>query len=171
MPRALPLAALTLWLLTVHAAPAACYDQANGVQRRFTLNGAEALDTKTGLIWHRCSLGTTWNGARGCEGETAFVNLDEAKRRAAAEGVGWRVPSGPELQSIIDRSCGAPVVDPAVFPDIRPDDDGAADYWTTSPVGAANLVYFFDFMSGDADAHSRGFHLAVRLVRDGPQRP
>jgi hypothetical protein len=165
MPRALPLVALTLSLLPQHAAVAACYDRVGGAQKRFVLDGAEAHDTKTRLVWQRCSLGTTWN-AGACEGETAFVTLDEAKRRAAAAGGGWRVSSGPELQSIIDRSCGAPVVDTSVFPDIRPDEDGAADYWTTSPAGAANLVYFFDFMSGEADAHSRGFHLAVRLVKD-----
>jgi hypothetical protein len=32
-------------------------------------------------------------------------------------------------------------------------------------VGAANLVYFFDFMTGAADGHTRGFQLAVRLVK------
>jgi hypothetical protein len=54
-----------------------------------------------------------------------------------------------------------------VFPDIRPDEDGAAEYWTTNPVGAVNLFYFFDFMTGAADGHSRGFYLAVRLVKTG----
>jgi hypothetical protein len=75
------------------------------------------------------------------------------------------VPSGPELESIIDRACGEPVVDKAVFPDVRPDDDGSAEYWTTNPVGAANLIYFFDFMSGSADGHSPSFKLAVRFVK------
>jgi hypothetical protein len=53
-----------------------------------------------------------------------------------------------------------------VFPDIAKDEDGEADYWTTNPVGMANLYYFFDFISGQADGHTRGFQLAVRLVRD-----
>jgi hypothetical protein len=77
------------------------------------------------------------------------------------------VPSGPELQSIVDPACGSPVVDLNVFPDIRKDEDGEADYWTTNPVGIANLFYYFDFMSGRPDGHTRGFQLAIRLVRSG----
>jgi uncharacterized protein DUF1566 len=94
-----------------------------------------------------------------------FVSLDAATQRATAAGADWHVPSGPELESIIDTGCGTPVVDAKVFPDIRADDDGAAEYWTTNPVGAANLFYFFDFMTGTADGHSRGFRLTVRLVK------
>jgi hypothetical protein len=33
-------------------------------------------------------------------------------------------------------------------------------------VGIANLYYFFDFTNGHADGHTRGFHLAVRPVRN-----
>jgi hypothetical protein len=41
-------------------AVAACYDRADGMQRRFILDGGEAHDTKTSLTWKRCSLGMTW---------------------------------------------------------------------------------------------------------------
>jgi hypothetical protein len=58
------------------------------------------------------------------------VGLDEATKKAGALGGKWRVPSGPELEGLIDRSCGSPVVDISVFPDIQKDEDGAADYWT-----------------------------------------
>jgi len=85
------------------------------------------------------------------------------QKRLARNGA----PSGPELQSIVDPACGSPVVDVNVFPDIRKDEDGEADYWTTNPVGMANLFYYFDFMSGRADGHTRGFQLAIRLVRSG----
>ncbi|NVO14028.1 MAG: DUF1566 domain-containing protein [Rhodoplanes sp.] len=144
---------------------AGCYDRtANGSQHRFVLDGGEALDTRTGLTWKRCSLGRGWDG-RQCAGETAFDTLDQAVEAAAAAGAGWRVPSGPELESIVDPSCGRPVVDESVFPDISADEEGTAKYWTTNEVGLANLVYYFDFMTGQADGHSRGFRLAVRLVR------
>lgn len=145
------------------------------MQRRFILDGGEAYDTKTGLTWQRCSLGTRWDGKHACIGDQVFASLDEAMGMADALakelgkelGRGWRVPSGPELEKIVDRSCGKPVVDQAVFPDIRPNDEGAAEYWTTNPVGVAELFYYFDFMTGLADGHSRGFHLAVRLVKTG----
>jgi hypothetical protein len=79
------------------------------------------------------------------------------------------VPCGPELESIVDIGCGSPVVDAPVFPDIRASEEGTAEYWTTNPAGAANLFYFFDFMTGTADGHSRGFQLAVRLVKAARQ--
>ena len=145
----------------------ACYLNESGTQQRFLLNRGEAFDTKTGLTWKRCSLGEQWDGKHGCTGEMVFARLADAKRMAKEAGPEWRVPSGPELEGIIDRSCGRPVVDKTVFPDIRPDEDGAAEYWTTNAVGAAGLFYFFDFMTGQADGHSSGFHLAVRLVRTG----
>jgi hypothetical protein len=108
----------------------------------------------------------TWDGKHGCVGQMMPVGLDEATTKAQEFGKNWRVPSGPELESIIDRSCGSPVVDVSVFPDIRKDEDGEAAYWTTSPVGMVKLYYFFDFISGQADGHTRGFQLAVRLVRN-----
>jgi Protein of unknown function (DUF1566) len=159
---------LTLGLSMLSHPSAACYDRSSpSGQKRFILNGDQAFDSKTGLTWKRCSLGTRADGSRGCVGEKAFVNLDQALQSAKAEGDGWHVPSGPELESLIDVSCGSPVVDESVFSDIRPDDEGAAEYWTTNEVGVANLIYFFDFMTGRADGHSRGFQLAVRLVKKG----
>jgi hypothetical protein len=157
---------LTVWLVFLSHPSAACYDGLGpSGQKRFILNGDDAFDSKTGLTWKRCSLGAKAGGDRGCAGEKAFVNFDQALRSAKAEGGGWHVPSGPELESLIDVSCGNPVVDVSVFPDIRPDIEGAAEYWTTNEVGVANLIYYFDFMTGRADGHSRGFQLAVRLVK------
>ena len=161
-------AVLALALVALAHPVAACYDgpTAHG-PKRFIVKGDEVLDSKTGLTWKRCSLGTTAERGNRCAGEKAFVNLDQAVLLAKAEGNGWRVPSGPELESLIDVSCGSPVVDVSIFPDIVPDDEGAANYWTINEVGAANLVYYFDFMTGRPDGHSRGFQLAVRLVKSG----
>jgi uncharacterized protein DUF1566 len=142
---------------------AGCYDRdASGHQTRFRLLGGEVQDTRSGLTWQRCSLGTKWDGKASCVGQIAFVSLDEA---VASATDGWRVPSGPELESLVDADCGSPVVDAAVFPDIRPDEEGHAKYWTTNPVGTLDLYWNFDFIDGQADGNSRGFQLAVRLVR------
>jgi hypothetical protein len=161
---------LVLALAALCHPAAACHDGASPRgQKRFIVKGDDAFDSKTGLTWKRCSLGTKLGirADRGnpCAGEKAFVNLDRAVLLAKAEGNGWHVPSGPELESLVDVTCGSPVVDVSVFPDIEPDDEGTANYWTTNEVGAANLIYYFDFMTGRADGHSRGFQLAVRLVR------
>src|SRR6516165_11072804 len=49
---------------------AACYGRTGAQpQTRFVLRGGEALDSKTDLVWQRCSLGMTWDGKRGCHGE------------------------------------------------------------------------------------------------------
>jgi hypothetical protein len=155
-----------LVIMPVSKSMAGCYGRTDArPQSRFILRGAEAFDTKTGLTWQRCSLGMTWNVKRGCVGEIMSVGLDEAIKTAETLSGKWRVPSGPELESIVDRACGSPVVDSSVFPDIQKDEDGEANYWTTNPVGTANL-YFFDFMNGQADGHTRGLQLAVRLVRN-----
>lgn len=160
------LAALLL-VVPISQSIAGCYGRTNArAQTRFVLRGREAIDTRTGLIWQRCSLGTTWDGKHGCVGEILSVGLDEADTKAQEFGRNWRVPSGQELESIIDRSCGSLVVDVSVFPDLRKVEHDEADYWTTSPVGTANLYWFFDFTNGQADGHTRGFHLAVRLVRN-----
>jgi hypothetical protein len=111
-----PLAVIVCVVLTGEAV-AACYDEVGGVQRRFILDGGDARDTKTSLTWKRCSLGMTWDG-KGCTGEQSLKTLAEAVAAAKISGSGWRVPSGPELQSIVDRGCGQPVVDKTVFPDI-----------------------------------------------------
>ena len=158
--------AAALSLLAANEAAAGCHWTDRGLQARFILHGDEAVDAKTGLIWKRCSLGLTWDDRQGCIGEIARVGLDYALQKAKEAGSEWRVPSGPELQSIVDPACGSPVVDLNVFPDIRKDEDGEADYWTTNPVGIANLFYYFDFMSGRVGRHTRDVQLAIRLVRN-----
>lgn len=161
--RLVPIAAALVGL--AEPAPAACYDRdAAGRQARFRLNGGEAVDVRTGLVWQRCSVGLRWSGG-GCTGEIDFLSLDEAQKTATEPGGGWRVPSGPELESLVDPDCGSPVVDTTVFPDIRPTEEGLAKYWTTNPVGVLDLYYNFDFVDGTPDGNSRGIRLAVRLVR------
>jgi hypothetical protein len=149
-------------LMAPGAVLAGCYDRDGAA--RFRITDAEAEDTRTGLVWQRCSLGTRWNGGDECTGEIAYLGLDEA---IAAAGGGWRVPTGPELESIVELGCGSPVVDQSVFPDIRPDVEGRAKYWTTNPVGTLDLYWNFDFVDGQPDGNTRGILLAVRLVRSG----
>lgn len=158
-------AALVLSLALTTVAIGACYDRdASGMQTRFRIDGSEATDRRTGLVWQRCSLGAVWTG-EACSGDVDRLGLDAAESAAASAGGGWRVPSGPELQSLVDPSCGTPVVDPTVFPDIRPTEEGLAKYWSSEPTGMLGLYWNFDFLTGQADGNSRGIGLAVRFVR------
>jgi hypothetical protein len=162
----MPSRRFVLILATMLAMPvpglAGCYDRdARGQQTRFRVVGGEAHDLRSGLIWQRCSVGTKWDGKNGCVGQITYLGLDAA---IAAATDGWRVPSGPELESIVDLDCGSPVVDPFVFPDIRPDEEGHAKYWTTNPVGTLDLYWNFDFVDGHPDGNSKGIELMVRLV-------
>jgi hypothetical protein len=134
---------------------------------RFLISDRDAYDSRTGLTWRRCSVGMTWKGEN-CTGERALMSLRDAMKAAERAGPGWRVPTIRELYSIVDAACGTPPLDLTVFPDIRAKDGDENSYWTTSEVGAAGLVYYVDLATGDSDAHSRGFSLAVRLVRSGP---
>src|SRR5215469_3930229 len=66
-----------LALISASPSMAACYGRTGAQpQTRFVLRGGEALDSKTGLVWQRCSLGMTWDGERGCQGERMSVGLD-----------------------------------------------------------------------------------------------
>jgi hypothetical protein len=139
----------------------------NGDPPRFVAAKGEIFDKKTGLFWQRCSVGMTWKQGKGCTGERKFLALDAAAEAAKNAGVEWRVPTVDELNSIVDMSCGSPTIDTNYFSDIRPTIEGEGSYWTTSEVGMANLFYYIDFMKGLVDGHTRGFALAVRLVRTG----
>lgn len=59
--------------------------------------GDEVLDRKNNLLWKRCSLGETWNGAI-CDGVAQDVSLQEAKKQAPD---GWRVPTIRELATLV----------------------------------------------------------------------
>lgn len=138
--------------------------------------GGEARDTRTDLIWQRCSLGMTWSRRQGCTGEPTAMSFTEAKKAALATGAGWHVPTLDELHSLIDKRCGTPPVDLKAFPDLRAGGNEPAHseddktYWTSSEVGMARLVYYIDFTTGDVDGHSQGYALLVRLVRSSDRQ-
>lgn len=134
----------------------------------YRLQGATALDTRTGLEWQRCSLGMTWTGA-GCTGQPAALTHDQAVAAAAALGRGWRMPTAPELDGLVEGACDTPAVNRTVFPDIpavAAEDELSWNYWSsTADDTMTEMVFVFDFRTGIADIHSKGFRLLVRPVR------
>ncbi|MBI2307391.1 MAG: DUF1566 domain-containing protein [Rhodocyclales bacterium] len=133
---------------------------------RFTLNGAEAFDRKTNLTWGRCSVGTTWKNGK-CTGTAKLMSLSEAKEYAQKLGSGWRIPTIEELYGIVEQTCSNPAINTEVFPNVKDLGEGAP-YWSITRIKEIpSLIYYVDFLSGGADGHTKGFSMAVRLVRSG----
>ena len=131
---------------------------------RFTLNGAEVTDKRTGLVWARCSLGQSWNGST-CTGTAGGLTHEAALLHAAGQS-GWRRPTIRELSSLADRGCTNPSIDSVAFPATSTD-----WYWSSSPyVRNPDWVWFVRFGNGQVDNYtSRNGDGRVRLVRASPQ--
>lgn len=77
--------------------------------QRFLINGPEATDTVTGLVWRRCSESLTWSGTdcTSVPGSKRFTwreALVQARSVAQATGVPWRLANAKELMSLVDHS-------------------------------------------------------------------
>ena len=116
-------------------------------------NGTEVKDTQTNLIWQRCSLGQTWNGA-GCISDAVRYQWVDALQAAKNIGSGWRVPNIKELDSLIEQACYSPSINEVFFPNTQ------SGYWSSSPfIGV-------DFTFGSVGGSGfNGGNLYVRLVR------
>ena len=131
-----------------------------------TTAGDEVTDTKTGLVWRRCSEGQTWSGTS-CTGAALTFTHEQALQRATAQasstGKAWRLPNVKELSSISNKALQSPAIDSVAFP-ATPDNY----YWTSSPYvdypDSAWVVEFFSGGSGRGTRSSSGF-VSVRLVR------
>lgn len=136
---------------------------------QFIVLDDEVLDTRTGLVWTRCSDGQSWDGAA-CVGEAFLFSwrnaVDRAKVVAGNTGIPWRLPNPKELTSIVDAGRFAPTIDTTVFPGTP-----AVRYWTSSyDSGNATLstAYFVNFEHGGSYDHDQQRGYAIRLVRTGP---
>ena len=118
--------------------------------------GAEVKDTKTGLVWQRCSVGQTWNG-RTCSGAAERFNFDQAQALAAH---GWRVPSKDELASLIVEA-SSPTIDVEVFPATP-----SSLFWSsTLATGSSESAWGVYFDYGRVSGGYRNGYSHVRLVR------
>jgi hypothetical protein len=107
-------------------------------------------DNATGLTWQANAGVATydWNGA------TAFC------RAPSLPGMGWRLPSMKELQTIVDESRLSPTIDPVYFPNTP-----AAFFWTSSPdVTDATQAWVVDFKFGGTAGEKVATPYYVRCV-------
>lgn len=126
---------------------------------RFKPDGDQVLDTRTRLIWKRCSEGQRWNGDT-CEGEAKAFTWFRALQLGRAQG--WRLPNVKELGSLVDDTRHSPAIDPA-FPGTP-----ASTYWSSTFLQTEqnNWTWWVDFDWGETLFHFHGAENAVRLVRD-----
>ena len=129
-----------------------------------------ATDTRSRLMWMRCSAGQRW-AANHCTGSAGAMSYaaaqalaDDVNRGGTAFYNDWRVPRMPELASIAERQCAEPRINLDVFPDTPPE-----FYWTaTSRAGQGPDGFGYALSFG-----TEGFRLIdrseaghVRLVRN-----
>jgi hypothetical protein len=103
--------------------------------------GAAVLDKETGLVWEKSPDTTdfTWSGAR-----FACINKNVGGRK------GWRLPSIPELASLIDQS----VVSPPKLPLGHPFLVDSTVYWSASTTAENTTIAWDVFLfNGDVLNH------------------
>lgn len=143
-----------------------------------------ATDTRTGLMWMRCSLGQNWSGAQ-CSGEATQLSWTQAMKAAEATSFAdmhdWRLPTREELHAITYCSSGRrfaldhegsggacegnyrrPTILEAVFPNTP-----VSKFWSGSPHPVySHSAWGVSFANGVIGAGSKVDYVAVRLVRE-----
>ena len=119
-------------------------------------------DARTGLTWDRCVLGQSWStAANGCVGTPETMSWSAAHFRANGaiflSNNGWRVPNVKELESIVDRRCALPALNPEFF---RGNKEILT--WSSTPGWAVNMAD-----GSVVSGQSATFGMSVRLVRGG----
>lgn len=131
-------------------------------------NGSEVKDSKTGLIWQRCTLGQTWdatanNGKGNCVGEAKCIyNWQGALAHAQTMGNGYRLPNIKELASIVEVKCSGHAINTSVFLNMP-----IYHYWSSSPNvnGSGGAAWYMNFISGNHGVIQKLNGMCVRAVR------
>ncbi len=91
---------------------------------QYILSPTTVIDRRTGLTWQRNPPATAvgWAAANGTTGTTPTPGLC-----AATLGVGWRLPTVREIETLVDVTTGWPALDTTAFPGTQ-----SAGYWTSS---------------------------------------
>lgn len=99
-------------------------------QPTFYARDSFVLDLSRGLEWMRCSVGQRWSlESESCTGKAVQLNHEEIQQvilQADEQlGPGWRLPNREELESLLCKDCGPPMIDAKLFPQTEP-----MPYWT-----------------------------------------
>ena len=121
---------------------------------RFTVGDGTVTDNKTTLVWQQAT-------------PEAIYSWSEAKAYCTSggpglAGVGWRLPTVRELQTLVDPSrMGDPRIDLTIFPNTP-----SAGFWSSSPAaGAPSFAWLVNFYDGFASKYEITTGVDVRCVR------
>lgn len=130
-------------------------------------------DTKTQLMWKKCSEGQMWDETNNtCSNGNYYFTWGLALNMAQtvnssgfANYTDWRVPNLTELHSIVERQCYGPAINLTVFPSVSDYDS----LWSSSQdsYNVSNALYV-DFYNGSDYGGSKDSSVTphgVRLVR------
>ncbi len=125
-----------------------------------------ATDTRSGLVWKRCSEGQSWTGST-CSGTASGHTWNQALALAEASTFAghadWRLPNIKELTSLIEECRDAPAINNTLFPNTP-----NSFFWSGSPDAShPSDTWYVQFHFGDGGSYSRSGALPfqVRLVR------
>lgn len=139
----------------------------NTPDSRYTVQagGAEVLDTQSGLIWQRCSLGQSWSGST-CTGEAKSYSWSIAMQTVRDLGNGWRLPNLKELLSLTTVGCTDLSINETLFPATVA--GFSSFYWTSSPAGDSgdngNYAWVVGFSYGSPQEGPKSANAYVRAV-------
>jgi hypothetical protein len=123
---------------------------------------ATVTDTRTGLVWARCSLGQESKGDT-CQGEPKPLLWSIAALYAnSIIDNGWRLPEVQELSALVELRCAQPAIDIDRFPATP-----AAAYWTATRFANHDGSFWqVQFFLGEVLPEKSDTPAYVRLVRD-----
>ncbi|MGQ9659222.1 MAG: Lcl C-terminal domain-containing protein [Thermochromatium sp.] len=124
--------------------------------------GAVVRHQRTGLEWQRCSLGQRWDAkSNGCVGRPTSHTWTQAMQLAARAQDGWRLPTGEELLTIVEKCHFSPAINPQVFPNTP-----SGLYWSSSvDTGGLDRAWSVSLFSGQYFRAGKSQPGRVRLVR------
>ena len=164
---------IALCLLLTNSFAQTCKDsisETTPTERFNDQHDGTVLDSKTNLIWKRCSEGQTWDGTT-CAGSASTYTWQGALSATEALNTGegfagetdWRVPNIKELDSIVELKCYSPAINLSVFPNTP-----SAVVWSSSPYASSSYyAWYVSFSDGNDVAYFKNDYIQVRLVRSG----
>lgn len=125
-------------------------------------DGGVVRHERTTLEWQRCTLGQTWNGKDNlCDGRPTPYPWDKTKKLVAGLQDGWRLPTGDELLSIVEKCHVGPAINPQVFPNTP-----GVFFWSSSTdIGGIGRAWSVSFFSGMPYRPGKTQNGRIRLVR------